>query len=62
MVWMVVGGPLAVVVASLFTAFLAVKNVDPVLDISKIDPKTGHAPAMVGRNHSAEVATRPADQ
>jgi len=32
MVWMVIGGPLAVVLASLVTVTLAVKNPDPVLD------------------------------
>lgn len=32
MVWMVIGGPLVVVVASIFTFVVAVKNPDPVLD------------------------------
>jgi hypothetical protein len=30
--WLVVGGPVVVVVAALFTAGIAVKNPDPVLD------------------------------
>jgi hypothetical protein len=61
-VWLVVGGPTVVVVASLFTAYLAVKYGDPVLDVSKAEVHSGKAPAMLGRNHSAETATQPADR
>lgn len=32
MVWMVIGGPLVVVVASIVTVTLAIQNPDPVLD------------------------------
>lgn len=62
-VWMVVGGPLAVVVASLFTAGLAIKHVDPVLDTSVDQVKhPNEAPAMKARNHAAESGTAPADK
>ena len=58
MVWMVVGGPAVVVVASLVTFYLAASNPDPVLTDT---PRTAmqehqgitHAPAMQGRNHAA---------
>lgn len=62
-VWLVIGGPAAVVVASLFTAGVAVRNVDPVLDTS---PKTGEAlkdtPAMQARNHALDASRQPADK
>ena len=62
-VWMVVGGPAAVVVASVFTASLAIKHVDPVLDTSAGQVKTSsEAPAIQARNHSAEQAREPADR
>lgn len=58
MVWMVVGGPAVVVVASLTTFYIAASHPDPVLTET---PRTalqerqgiGHAPAMQGRNHAA---------
>lgn len=46
--WLVIVGPLVVVVAALVTAAIAVKNQDPVLNARN----TGQA-AMVGRNHAA---------
>jgi hypothetical protein len=62
-VWMVIGGPAAVVVASLFTAGVAIRNVDPVLDTS---PKSGVAlkdtPAMQARNHALDTSRQPADR
>ena len=62
-VWMVVAGPLAVVVASFYTASLAIKHVDPVLDTSAGQVKTpSQAPAVKARNHSAEPAREPADR
>ena len=68
MVWVVISGPLAVVVASLLTAVIAWKNIDPViLDNSTgqvigragdevaapVNPKDAMAPAQKARNHSA---------
>ncbi|MES2089276.1 MAG: nitrogen fixation protein FixH [Pseudomonadota bacterium] len=61
-VWMVFGGPAVVVVASLVTMVVALRNIDPVLDTSKTAATTSQAPALSGRNHSAEPATKPADQ
>lgn len=65
-VWMVVGGPAAVVVASLVTAVVAWKHIDPVIvtpaqevqhasdDVSlSVDPKDPLAPAQKARNHAA---------
>jgi hypothetical protein len=50
MVWLVVGGPLAVVVAALVTAVIAASGADDVL------PQAGggaSAPAIQARNHAA---------
>lgn len=60
-VWMVIGGPAAVVVASLFTVVLAVKNVDPVIEVPKAQNDPVMAPAVQGRNHAAENAYQPAE-
>jgi hypothetical protein len=62
-VWMVIGGPAAVVVASIYTAGLAIKHVDPVLDTSVGQVSSpSEAPAMKARNHAAETAQAPADK
>ncbi|MEO7245403.1 MAG: hypothetical protein ABIX12_09685 [Rubrivivax sp.] len=55
MMWLVVGGPLSVVVASLVTAVIAVRYADPVLDTSAAPPSGADAqmPAMQARNHAA---------
>ena len=55
MVWLVIGGPLAVVVAGFVTLALAIQNPDPVLDTSVPTARTdaAHLPAMQGRNHAA---------
>jgi len=61
-VWLVIGGPATVVVASLFTVGIAVKHVDPVLDTSKGQVKTAvEMPAVEGRNHAAMPEREPAD-
>ena len=62
-VWMVLGGPLTVVVASLATFYIAVHNPDPVLDTGSKANETAHSggaaaedamvPALLGRNHAA---------
>lgn len=61
-VWMVIGGPLAVVVASLFTVGIAVKHVDPVIEVTKTQSRPDLAPAIQGRNQAAEKAYQPADR
>jgi uncharacterized protein len=55
-VWLVVGGPLTVVVAALVTAAIAVAGAeealtDPPRDVSQTD--ASELPAMQGRNHAA---------
>lgn len=61
-VWLVVGGPLLVVVAALITVVIAVRHVDPVLDTSAAKASSpGEAPALQGRNRAAENATRPTE-
>lgn len=55
-VWMVIGGPAVVVVASLITVGIAVKHIDPVLDTSAA-PTQKEAPASKARNHANEDAT-----
>ena len=57
---MVIGGPLAVVVASLFTVGIAVKHVDPVIEVTKTQSRPDLAPAIQGRNQAAEKAYQPA--
>jgi hypothetical protein len=69
MVWMVIAGPLTVVVASLATAVVAWRHIDPVIvtpdqgtlrasdDMSATsDPKDPLAPAQKARNHAATPA------
>ena len=63
-VWLVLAGPLIVVVASFVTLFVAVRHPDPVVDedyyrkgveINKTlgAARASLAPAMAGRNHAA---------
>ncbi len=61
MVWLVVGGPAVVVIASLGTAVLAYRGADQVLletasarDVP-VRP-TGQTPALTARNHAATAA------
>ncbi len=62
-VWMVIAGPVVVVVASLITAGVAIRNVDPVLDTS---PKHIEAlkdtPAVQARNHALDASRQPAER
>lgn len=63
MVWLVIGGPLAVVVASIATAVVAWTHIDPVVSgkgqgpaeevATTADPKDPLAPAQKARNHVA---------
>ena len=66
MVWLVVGGPASVVVASFFTLALAITHPDPPLDThpgaqrsaDDVEPADmraheGDVPALVARNHAA---------
>jgi hypothetical protein len=53
MVWLVIGGPLVVVVASFITLALAIRHPDPVLDTSAAATDPAHLPALQARNHAA---------
>lgn len=59
-VWMVIGGPAAVVVASLTTAFIAAHGADPVLNMQerggiseRASTPESMTPALQARNHAA---------
>ncbi len=58
-VWLVVGGPAVVVVASIITLYLAVRDPDVVqtdsrspVDTLRATPSIAHAPAGLARNHA----------
>lgn len=56
MVWLVVGGPLAVVIAATATAVIAIRGADPVVVVRGIaaDGEEASAqPALQARNHAA---------
>jgi hypothetical protein len=60
MVWLVIGGPLAVVVASITTAFVAARGADPVLGTEerggiseRASTPESMTPALQARNHAA---------
>ena len=52
MVWLVIGGPLVVVVAGVVTAVIAVRGADPVIK-AEPDSRFEAQPAVQGRNHAA---------
>jgi uncharacterized protein len=65
MVWLVIGGPLAVVVASFVTLFLALAHPDPVLgtheprSVAAGSPGSdAYTPAVAARNHAATSTGR----
>ncbi|MDP1900036.1 MAG: nitrogen fixation protein FixH [Rubrivivax sp.] len=51
-VWMVIGGPAIVVVASFVTLSLAIRHPDPVLK-APVAKSKAELPAVQGRNHAA---------
>ena len=51
MVWLVLGGPAVVVVASVATLVIALMHPDPVLQRGAAPPE--QVPAVQGRNHAA---------
>lgn len=57
-VWLVIGGPLVVVLASFFTLALAIRYPDPVLATSA-KGSTAEAPAVQARNHAVTPAPAP---
>ena len=58
MVWLVLAGPAAVVVAGLATAGIALHGAEPVLS-SETDSKFSERPAVQGRNHAATARPGP---
>ena len=61
MMWLVVGGPLLVVVAALATASIAIRGADTVLPTQDATQTRSEAPAIQARNHAATPlpATKP---
>lgn len=57
MVWLVIGGPSVVVVASFVTLALAITHPDPVIEVVPAQASAGSdtalTPAMKARNHAA---------
>lgn len=51
-VWMVIGGPLVVVVASFVTLAVALQHPDPVIQAAP-DSSASEQPAVQARNHAA---------
>ncbi len=61
--WLVVGGPLVVVVASLITAWIAIHNADPVLDKAAFQRERQAAMALEGQARAdALIKLQPAHQ
>lgn len=52
MMWLVVGGPLAVVIAGIATVVIAIRGADDVLPVTERS-QPSEVPAMQGRNHAA---------
>lgn len=61
-VWLVLGGPAAVVVAAVATAMIAIHGADPVIGGESEQARRlgALAPAAVARNHAATPAAPPA--
>ena len=68
-VWLVIGGPLVVIIASFITLYFAIKTPDPVIEnyyvkgmeINKtLEAEAALAPAMKARNH-AQTGVTPND-
>ena len=57
MMWLVVGGPLLVVVAATITAVIAIRGADIVIDETGAERGSGssgaYSPAVKARNHAA---------
>ncbi len=56
MMWLVVGGPLVVVVAAIITAVIAIRGADPLVEepaAQRTSADGPQVPAMRARNHAA---------
>ena len=60
MMWLVVGGPLLVVVASCITAVIAIMTADVLVDESGNARSGAYAPAIKARNHVVTPQSPPA--
>jgi hypothetical protein len=61
--WLVVGGPLTVVVAAIATAFIAVNGADPVIDKSEFEAAVKQARSLQGAEREAAlIKLQPAHQ
>ncbi len=66
-VWMVLGGPLSVIIASIFTVYYALGTPDPAIEnyyvkginINKTLEAESLAPALKARNHAATGVKAP---
>jgi len=56
--WLVVGGPLTVVVAGIVTAVIAVQGADIVITEGSSQQSGAEAPAVKARNHAATPQER----
>lgn len=62
MVWLVISGPLIVVVAGFWTLWVAVTNPDPIVGDTARTPQAAgmaHTPAQTARNHAATSRAAP---
>lgn len=67
-VWLVIAGPVIVVIAAVATGYVAIRNADPVIDadyyrhgmaINKTLAQKARLPALEGRNHAATPPAQP---
>lgn len=59
MVWVVIAGPLLVVIAGVITAWIAISGADQV--VKAVTTSAHERPALQGRNHAATPPTGGAD-
>lgn len=62
MVWLMIGGPLTVVIAGITTVVIAYQHIDPVLDTRSPSVRPENLPAVHGRNLAADTAMRAPSQ
>jgi uncharacterized protein len=59
MMWLTLGGPVVVAVASLVSATLAVRGADVPLQLPGVTATSAHRPAVQARNHAATPIATP---
>lgn len=61
--WLVVGGPLVVVIAAIVTAVIAIRGADPVLNKEQFESDLKEAQALTGQAKAQALVTlQPAQQ